>query len=81
MVLISPTTSPIRPADFARPCTVPSVSRAWLTARLAIPAACAACWLMSLIEALNSSEAEATLSTLIEASSDAFSATSTRSLV
>ena len=29
---------------------MPSVSRAWPTARLAIPAACAACWLMSLIE-------------------------------
>ena len=28
MVLIRPTTSPIRPADFAKPCTVPSVSRA-----------------------------------------------------
>src|SRR6185437_1692111 len=81
MVLIRPTTSPIRPADFASPCTVPSVSRAWLTARLAIPAACAACWLISLIEALNSTEAEATLSTLIEASPDARCATSTRSLV
>jgi hypothetical protein len=28
MVLIRPTTSPIRPADFASPWTVPSVSRA-----------------------------------------------------
>jgi hypothetical protein len=44
-------------------------------------AACAACWLMSLMEALNSSAAEATLSTLIEASLEAFCATCTRSLV
>ena len=36
---------------------------------------------MSLIEALSSSDAEATLSTLIEASPEAFSATWTRSLV
>jgi len=35
-----PDHSPIRPADLARPCTVPSVSRAWFTARLAMPAAC-----------------------------------------
>jgi hypothetical protein len=81
MVLIRPTTSPIRPADLASPCTVPSVSRAWPTARLAIPAACAACWLMSLIEALSCSEAAATLSTLVEASPEAFSATWTRALV
>jgi hypothetical protein len=33
----------MRLADFASPGTVPSVSRAWLTARLAMPAACAAC--------------------------------------
>jgi hypothetical protein len=52
-----------------------------LTARLAMPAACAACWLMSLIEAESSSEAAATLSTLMEASLEAFSATWTRSLV
>ncbi len=81
MVLMRPTTSPIRPADWASPWTVPSVSRAWPTARLAMPAACAACWLMSLIEALSSSEAAATVSTLIEASPEAFSATWTRSLV
>ncbi len=81
MVLMRPTTSPIRLADLARPCTVPSVSRAWVTARLAMSAACAACRLMSLIEALSSSEAEATLSTLIEASPDALSAIWTRSLV
>ena len=36
---------------------------------------------MSLIEALSSSEAAATVSTLIEASPEAFSATCTRSLV
>jgi len=81
MVLIRTTTSPILAADFASPCTVPSVRLASLTARLAIPAACAACWLMSLMEALSSSEAEATLSTLSEASLDAFCATSTRSFV
>ena len=44
-------------------------------------AACAACWLLSLIEALSSSEAAATVSTLIDASPEAFSATWTRSLV
>ena len=36
---------------------------------------------MSLIEALNSADAEATLSTLVEASPEAFSAIWTRSLV
>ena len=46
-----------------------------------MPAACAACWLMSLIEALSCSEAAATVSTLIEASPDAFSASWTRVLV
>jgi hypothetical protein len=46
-----------------------------------MPAACEARRLMSSIDALSSCEAEATFSTLIEASPEAFSAIWTRELV
>jgi hypothetical protein len=81
MVLIRPTTSPIRPADLASPCTVPSVSRG--LADRAARSAGRMCRPLAdvVIEALSCSEAVATLSTLVEASPEAFSATWTRALV
>ena len=60
-VVDQPTTSPIRRAASARPCTVPSVRRASTTASAAIRDDLATCGLISPMDAVSSSVAAETI--------------------
>ena len=71
MVLINSTTSPILAAAFDKAPTFSVVVLAWSTAWEAMRAEACTCRLISVTEEDNSSVAEATDCTLVEASSEA----------